>query len=163
MFNFLETFLGAPTRVYGSQSQTTGAADGTDFFLADRIQTMNVAAGHTLTFNGQADADSYLVITTGTEGAERNYVVNVLDTGTSGVDALEIRGADDSDDIFLLRRIVAIANPTRRRRTPASSSCSTVSSALLRDAIAGNETSTNMQRVNYDVGVDGHAGARARW
>ena len=153
VFNFLETFLGAPTRVYGSQSQTTGAADGSDFFLADRIQTMNVAAGHTLTFDGQADTDDYWVITTGTDGPERNYVVNVLDTGVGGDDDLVIRGADDSDDIFLLRRIVAIANETSTN--PAFVILLHGELELLRDAIPNNETSTNMQRVNYDVGIDG--------
>ena len=156
VFNFLETFLGAPTRVYGSQSQTTGTADGTDFFLADRIQTMNVAAGHTLTFNGQADRRQRTSSSRpGTEGAERNYVVNVLDTGVGGDDGLEIRGADGSDDIFLLRRIVAITNPNETATNPAFVILLHGDLALLRDAIAGNETSTNMQRVNYDVGIDG--------
>ncbi len=153
VFNFLETFLGAPTRVYGSQSQTTGTADGSDFFLAFRIQTMNVAAGHTLTFDGQANTDDYWVITTGTDGPERNYVVNVLDTGVGGDDDLVIQGADDSDDIFLLRRIVAIANETSTN--PAFVILLHGELEPLRDAIVGNETSTNMQRVNYDVGIDG--------
>ena len=153
VFNFLETFLGAPTRVYGSQSQTTGTADGNDFFQAFRIQTMNVAAGHTLTFDGQANTDDYWVITTGTDGPERNYVVNVLDTGVGGDDDLVIQGADDSDDIFLLRRIVSIANETSTN--PAFVILLHGELEPLRDAIVGNETSTNMQRVNYDAGIDG--------
>ena len=56
---------------------------------------MNVAAGHTLTLDGQAESDTLRVYTTGSQGSPRNYVVNVLDTGApdDGVDEPTIYGA----------------------------------------------------------------------
>ncbi len=116
--------LGAITRVYGSGTDPRGttatpADDGEDRFYVYYLQTMNVAAGHTLTLDGQADTDTYEVWTTGSQGDVRDYVINVLDTGApdDGVDTLDIFGADstlnglipgttdayDVDDIFLLR------------------------------------------------------------
>jgi hypothetical protein len=51
---FDRAFLGAPTRVYGSQNTAAlDGADGEDRFTVDRLQTMAVAAGHTLTLDGQ--------------------------------------------------------------------------------------------------------------
>ena len=66
-----------------------------------------------------------MVQTTGSQGAARNYVINVLDTGApdDGVDVLSVFGVDGSeadgatDDIFLLRRITAI--PSEAATAPA--------------------------------------------
>ena len=113
---------------------------------------MNVAAGDTLTLDGQGQHDEYLVITTGTQGPERNYVINVLDTGVNDSDNLSIWGADDSDDIFLLRRILAIANETSEN--PAFVDLFHASLASLR-LPNGNASSFNQQRVNYDNGANG--------
>ena len=65
-----------------------------------------------LFLDGQAGTDFYEVHTTGSQGSERNYQVDVRDTGrpADGVDELVVRGVDGSeaegatDDIFLLRR-----------------------------------------------------------
>ena len=48
------------------------------------LQTMNVAAGHTLTLDGQGGSDRYAIWTTGSQGSQRNYVINLLDTGSPG-------------------------------------------------------------------------------
>ena len=68
--------------------------DSEDFFFVNQLQTMNVAAGHTLTLDGQDGTDTYVVNTTGSQaclgndqiaGATcHNYVINVLDTGRAG-------------------------------------------------------------------------------
>ena len=71
---------------------------------------MNVAAGHTLTLDGQADTDAYIVNTNGGNVAvEHNYVINVLDTGAKndGLDTLTVNGTGD-DDVFLLRQVTNI-------------------------------------------------------
>ena len=121
------------TRVYGSQNlSATDGADGEDRFIVYYLQTMNVAAGHTLTLDGQAETDNYAVYTTGSQGSTRDYVINVLDTGAEddGVDELAIYGKDttystsaptpgtkyEADDIFLLRA----ATVHRRRARPAA-------------------------------------------
>ena len=164
-FTFDQTFLGAKTRVYGSQDESAlDEADGEDRFVVDRLQTMAVAAGHTLTLDGQARSDSYTILTTGSQGAERNYVVNVLDTGAQddGVDELAIFGADGTlngesspgvkyptDDIFLLRRVTQIAGETGRpagvRRAAArhaSTACATRSRATRRHPTPSASTTT---------------------
>ena len=51
---------------------------------------MNVAAGHVLNLDGQADDDYYRITTTGSEGATRNYVIDVVDTGASTDDELAV-------------------------------------------------------------------------
>ena len=109
------------------------AGDGEDFFSVDQLQTMNVAAGYTLTLDGQAGTDTYTVNTTGSQGCVanptscHNYVVNALDTGapTDGVDNLIVDGVNSAqsgydglgnpfpaDDIFLLRSTEYLASPT---------------------------------------------------
>ena len=94
------------------------------------LQTMNVAAGHTLTLDGQAGSDRYAIWTTGSQGSQRNYVINLLDTGapSDGVDEAAIYGRDtlygapapagtkyEADDIFLLRAAQSIAGETTDR------------------------------------------------
>ena len=68
---------------------------------------MNVDAGHTLTLDGQADTDTYIVNTNGSNVAvEHNYVINVLDTGAKndGLDTLTVNGTEDPD-VFLMRQV----------------------------------------------------------
>ena len=142
-------FLGSKTRIYGSAAvpplngpspgdADPSLADGEDRFTVFYLQDMDVVsrtvpapgsddagtdpgAGHTLTLDGQADTDYYEIRTLGSHGDERNYVINVLDTGApdNGVDELAIYGFDQidaldgylpgtltrkrTDDIFLLR------------------------------------------------------------
>ena len=127
-----------PTQTIGFWSPIPGinfapTGDGADFFNVNQLQTMNVAAGHTLTLDGQADTDTYTVNTTGSQGCVaspascHNYVINVLDTGapTDGVDNLVVDGVNSNqngldgagnpfptDDIFLLRSEEYLASPT---------------------------------------------------
>ena len=152
-FNFLQTKLGGQTNVYGSASVTTAADDGEDRFFVDRLQTMTRG---TLNLDGQADTDTYLVATTGSEGAQRNYVINVLDTGAKddGVDELTIQGTDESDDIFLLRGMSFI---------PGEASDSPAFVALLHGDVTQARTPSanpsvrpqDVQRINYDANLNG--------
>ncbi|HZK06225.1 MAG TPA: hypothetical protein VFC82_10350 [Actinomycetaceae bacterium] len=177
--------LGSQTRVYGSSSETTGADDGEDRFFVYYLQTMDVAAGHTLTLDGQADTDTYTVYTTGsraTASGVRNYVINLLDTGdpADGADLAAIYGADNldpalngylpgtttaapNDDVFLLRAATCI--PAAGGQTcegdnetadrPAFVALLHGSVANYADLIAGNEPTTAVQRVNYDTALNG--------
>src|SRR5262249_36012313 len=101
-FTFDQTKLDANTTAFGSYlDSATLADDGEDRFIVNQLQSMHVFAnglGDTLTLDGQADTDSYTVYTTGSLGAERNYVINVLDTGRKddGVDTLDIFGIDST-------------------------------------------------------------------
>ncbi len=143
-FVFDQTTLGAFTVARGGRTDTAGATDGEDAFAVIQLQTMNVAAGHVLWLDGQAQGDGYVVFTTGSEGDRRNYVIEVLDTGTSGVDALAVSGTDESDDLFLLRRIESI---------PGFTSTGPAFVTLLATGPAGIVPGA-LQRVNYDTGVD---------
>ena len=146
--------LGGITRIYGSEDLSAAEPDGEDVFTVDYLQTMNVAAGHTLTLDGEAESDTYTISSTGSQGSARNYVINVLDTGASddGVDELAIYGTS-TNDIFLLRRVTQIAGEAADR--PAFVALLHGSLDGLRDTIAGNETSASAQRVNYDTAVNG--------
>ena len=78
-------------------------------FIVNQLQTMDVAGGHTLTLDGQADTDDYAVNTTGQRvGSSRNYVINV----STPAPRRRRRRARD------LRRDV-----TGRPSTPTTSSC----------------------------------------
>ena len=151
-FTFDSTLLGAVTRVYGSDDLSpTNEADGQDYVLVDELRT----TPHRLTLDGQHDSDLYEVRTTGSEGDRRSYVVNVLDTGTVGIDKLDMYGTEASADVFLLRRSTAIFGETSTR--PAFV-------ALLHDDVADARCAANadpacsrpseVQRVNYDAGLD---------
>ena len=168
--------LGGQTRVFGDA--------GEDVMTAFYLQTMNVAAGHTLTLDGQAASDRYVIYTTGSQGSQRNYVINLLDTGApgDGVDEAVIYGRDtlygvpapagtkyEADDIFLLRAAQSIPGETSdspayvallagRGGAPVSSSLSCAAGNDLdcyRDTITGNEPSTFVQRINYDTALNG--------
>ena len=82
--------LGGKTRAYGGGNE--------DIFNVYYLQTMNVAAGHTLTLDGQAGSDTYSIYTLGSHGSDRNYVVNALDTGgqAEDVDVLQVFGYDNT-------------------------------------------------------------------
>ena len=141
-------FIGSKTIAYGSNCTPTvcnsvgdaahdpSIADGEDVFTVYYLQSADVlaapaqsraAAGHSLTLDGQADTDYYRIYTTGSRFAQRNYVINVLDTGAEndGVDELDIYGRDNhdptyngyepgtvtrnpNDDLFLLRAVKCI-------------------------------------------------------
>src|SRR5207249_3264727 len=134
------------------------------------------AGGDTLTLDGQAGTDTYVVNTTGTHGAFRNYVINVLDTGApdDGVDSLAIYGRDTLDpaytgpdgaidDIFLLRRMTEI--PTEKAIRPDLYLNSPAFVALLHGTFAqvtasdptGNPAirPQEVQRINYDSAING--------
>ena len=129
---------------------------------------MDVAAGHTLTLDGQQGSDGYQVITTGSQGDPRNYVVNVLDTGQTGIDGLTVYGTG-GNDIFLLRRTTSIRDiapvgwPAGTPWIPVGSDGSAFI-ALLRTTLGDAATSDpnadpsvrpqDVQRVNYDLGID---------
>ena len=109
--------------------------DGEDFFVVNQLQSMQYGqtapaqpSSDTLTLDGQAGTDTYVINTTGTHGDVRNYVINVLDTGgpTDGVNNLSVYGNDSTDpnfigagkpfdDIFLLRRTTDIPHETGGR------------------------------------------------
>ena len=95
---FDQTTLGGWTRVYGSNLATPADAtaplgDGEDIFTVNQLQTMTVG---TLTLDGQAGTDQYIIKTSGTQAADRDYIINALDTGASddGVDVLSVFGFD---------------------------------------------------------------------
>ncbi len=153
-------FLGSKTRVYGSQDADSTGNDGEDRFVVYYLQdtatatspaNASVVAEHALTLDGQADTDRYEIYTTGSTGIDnRNYVINVLDTGEKddGVDTLTLHGTG-SADVFLLRGMNSI---------PGENSTSPAFAALRHGTIAqikSNEGSTEVQRVNYDESVNG--------
>ena len=164
-------FLGSKTRVHGSQDPDSRGDDGEDRFIIYYLQdtltltspaTENVVAEHTLTLDGQADTDYYEVHTLGSNGEDnRNYVINVLDTGDSndGVDELTIFGNDDTsgetttDDIFLLRAATELPNETADRPAYVAMVHGTLDEYL--DTIEDNEDSPEVQRINYDTGLNG--------
>ena len=77
---------------------------------------MNVAAGHTLTLDGQAETDYYFVYTTGSHGSQRNYVDQRARHGRVGTTA------------STSSRSSAPTRRTRRRRHRARSTRPTTSS-----------------------------------
>ncbi len=144
---------------------TVAHVDGEDRFVVDQLRSMHVdrnGIGDTLTLDGQAGTDSYLVQTTGSQGAARNYVINVLDTGApdDGVDVLSVFGIDGSeadgatDDIFLLRRITAI--PSEAATAPAFVALLHGNLDQARTASAdGSVRPQEVQRINYDANLNG--------
>jgi hypothetical protein len=162
---FDQTHLGGFTRVYGSNAVPVAGAspsgDGEDEFIVRRLQTMTVG---TLTLDGQGESDHYIVETNGTANADRNYVVNALDTGApdDGVDVLTVKGYDSAlngtpagsdvphpaDDIFLLRSTTAIAGETSTR--PAFVA---LLHGTMAHATAGTVAAT--ERINYDAAING--------
>ena len=161
-------------RVYFLQDMAaqTSPAIGTVGFVTDQYTTgaaqldftygMSVLAEHTLTLDGQSDTDSYEVHTLGSQGDERNYIVNVLDTGEEfdGVDTLDIFGHDGEDDIFLLRAVAFLPNEVADRPGYVALLHGTIDE--YQDVITGNETSAKVQRVSYDTGTNGRLTVEGR-
>ena len=177
-------YSGGKTRVYGSDTPTaTGAfapvGDGEDFFLVNLLQSMAYvqtapadASSDTLTIDGQSGTDTVVVNAAGSLGAQRNYVINVLDTGApdDGVDSLAVWGRDSSvegegqpaDDIFLLRRTTDISGETSG---PSLYADNTAFVAVVHDDLAhavasdpnNNSAVRNqtLERVNYDSSING--------
>ncbi|HEX5279640.1 MAG TPA: hypothetical protein VFW28_06150 [Micropepsaceae bacterium] len=189
-FTVLSDYSGGNTIAYGSNAPTPGTSfaptgDGEDFFVVNQLQSMNyiqtVAATNssdTLTLDGQAGSDTYVINTAGSKGADRNYVVNALDSGApdDGVNMLLVygrnapsseEGSDSNgnplpfDDIFLLRRTTGIAGAT----LPTLYSDNTAFVAVLHDSLTNATTSDPnasqgvrnqfLERVNYDSGING--------
>src|SRR5262249_10561038 len=143
--------------------------------------TAGVESGDTLTLDGQAASDTYVINTTGTHGVVRNYVINALDTGApdDGVDSLSVYGRDDNasndpsalyrganasfDDIFLLRRTTSIPNETPNR--PGLYADASAFVALLHGTLGQVQASDpnndpnvrpqSVQRINYDSAING--------
>jgi len=152
------------------------------FYLQDTLtrtspETIDVVAEHTLTLDGQGDTDTYEIYTLGSNGPDtRNYIVNVLDTGDEddGVDEMTIFGLDSpdsgldgdgdpfpTDDIFLMRAAAYLPN-SEAGITPEDTADRPGYVALLHgtlapyeDIVAGNEDSQEVQRINYDTGLNG--------
>jgi hypothetical protein len=160
---FDRTQLGGRTRAFGGQNlDALDGPDGEDTFTVIQLQSMDTGAGHTLTLDGQAQSDTYTIHTTGSRGARRDYVVNVLDTGArgDGTDQVFVHGGDvpaqsetsPTDDIFLLRRATSIPNETSVR--PAYVALVHGTLAQHRDLDRLNAPS-EVQRVNYDSAIEG--------
>src|SRR5439155_23281709 len=199
-FDFEQTYLGGRTRVYGSNTPTPFVAPPgysavaplcpagrtcDDFFYVKQLQTMNVAAGHTLTLDGQEANDSYNILTSGSGGLDRNYIVNVLDTGQpfDGVDYLTICGADTfygpaigagldcdgatrlgplgADDLFLLPRMSFIGSPAavQNETSDRPAFVALLHTTLAVAAPSGTTTlptnAFSVERVNYDTAING--------
>ena len=173
-------FLGSKTRAYGSQDLDETNADGEDRFVVYYLQDTNTqtspnmvtAAEHTLTLDGVSGSDDYKVYTLGSNGPdERNFVINVLDTGRSndGVDELTIYGFNSDqngshegtklpvDDIFLLRLATELPHETADR--PGYVAMVYGQPAPYTDTITGNEValggSNKVARINYDTALNG--------
>ena len=174
-------FLGSKTRAYGSQNLPvfngdTGkyeslGDDGEDRFFVYYLQDTTTQTGpnmitiaeHTLTLDGQAGTDTYEVHTLGSQGNPRNYVINVLDTGApdDGVDQLTIFGRDSTengdsyatDDIFLMRAAAELPNETADR--PGYVALLHGNLGEYQDVVQSNEDSKEVQRINYDTGING--------
>ena len=128
---------------------------------------MNVAAGHTLTLDGEQGSDGYQVITTGSQGDPRNYVVNVLDTGrpawttwpsTGRMATTSSCSADDLDPGYRPGRMARrrAVGPGRLERTRRSSRCCR-HARRRRPSDPNADPSVRpqeVQRVNYDLGID---------
>src|SRR5690606_34369062 len=149
---------------------TTDPYDSADAFNSADGATvqLSVLAEHTLMLDGLSDTDTYEVFTLGSQGDERNYIINVLDTGAEddGVDELAIYGFDSTlngsdqngdkypvDDIFLLRAAAFLPNETASRPGYVALLHGTL--APYEDVIFGNEDSDEVQRISYDDGLNG--------
>jgi Ca2+-binding RTX toxin-like protein len=163
--------LGSDTRIHGSHSPAVAkGADGEDRFTIWYLQTMNVGAGHTLVLDGQAETDTYRFHTSGSRGSSRNYVAHVLDTGApdDGVDELYVYGIDSAtegysapgtsypvDDLFLLRRVTAIAGETADRPAFVALLHTTLATAAPTGISTLADDAFGVERIGYDTAVNG--------
>jgi hypothetical protein len=134
----------------------------TDDSLKDLTDLGWQNAEHTLTLDGQAYTDYYEIHTTGSTGDYRNYIINVLDTGEDddGVDELHILSPaaslvdpDATDDIYLLRAMQDIDNENVDRAGFVAVLHGTL--APYQDIVQFNEDSPEVQRIQYDSGLNG--------
>lgn len=174
-------FLGSKTRAYGTDVADTTSNNDEDSLTVYYLQSMNVGsgqlntapgAGHTLTLDGRQDSDTYEIWTTGSALAfQRNYVINILDTGLAndGVDEASIHGTDATADLFLLRTSRCIDTESSYG-LHADGSCASATEtanrpgfvALLHgtaDAYTTRTVTTDqptaVQRINYDTALNG--------
>lgn len=180
-------FLGSKTRAYGADVASAGNNDE-DTFKVFYLQSMDVGsgqagapagAGHTLTLDGRQDTDTYLLWTTGSAPAfQRNYVVNLLDTGASndGVDEATIFGADATADLFLLRTSRCLdteagyglnadgtcASPTETADRPGFVALLHGTADLYTTQTPVAAQPTAVQRVNYDTALNGRLTVEGR-
>ncbi|HCE72074.1 MAG TPA: type I secretion protein, partial [Ruegeria sp.] len=116
----------------------------------------------TLDLDGAEGTDVYVINTTGTYGEERDYLINVLDTGApdDGTDTLAITGSTGSD-LFLLREITSIENRTADRPSFVAlmhanpNGTDTSLDNAIDQAQTSSDRPSNVQRVNYDRAVNG--------
>jgi hypothetical protein len=62
-----QAYFGSRTIMFGGadNSGTTGPLDGEDRFVVEQLASMDVARGHTLTFDGGSNSDVYVIVTHG--------------------------------------------------------------------------------------------------
>ncbi|OWK21144.1 hypothetical protein AJ88_20810 [Mesorhizobium amorphae CCBAU 01583] len=182
-------FLGSKTRAYGSQDLDVNNVDGEDRFRVYYLQdtatqtspNMQTAAEHTLTLDGVSGTDVYEIYTLGSNNPgqgtagtdfQRNYVINILDSGRSidGVDELTIFGYDSLqnglvggnkpiDDIFLLRGANYLPHESADR--PAYVAMVYGQPKTYADTIEDNEPSNEVARINYDTALKAGSPSRA--
>ncbi len=169
--------LGGDTRIHGSAVDPAAVdadgdpvPDGEDEFTVWYLQTMNVAAGHTLVLDGQAETDHYTFYTTGSRGSPRNYVAYVLDTGNpdDGVDELAIYGYDSTlngnsapttphpyDDLFLLRAVTGIEGEEAIRPAFVALLHTTLAVAAPGGTAVLAANAFMVERIGYDTALNG--------
>ncbi|MCU0918723.1 MAG: hypothetical protein MUF16_00045, partial [Burkholderiaceae bacterium] len=177
-------FIGSQTRVHGSADAESLVDDGEDLIRVYFLQDANVTTGpatavldgtsgnyvpraaqHSLLIDGQAGTDAVEVYTLGSRGNERNYLINVLDTGAKndGKDTLAIYGRDSaanaeggaSDDLFLLRGMSDIVAEADESPGFVALLHGTVEQARQAAGDAGYNRSAEVQRINYDINLNG--------
>jgi hypothetical protein len=116
-FNFINTYLGGQTNVFGTGLSTPTLAQPGNTFFVYELQTMTGLHTDTsgdaltgtqirdnLTLDGQQGNNTYLIDTWGSESAIfHDYIINVLDSGPlGGIDTLTINGGV-GPDVYLMR------------------------------------------------------------
>ena len=180
---FDQTLLAGQTRAFGFATPTAykgfaPAGDGEDTVTVYLLQTMPTTA--TLSLDGQADTDHYIVWTHGSDHGDAHYVINVLDSSmpADGVDTLAIYGADSTrngidpvtglpdstDDIFLLRSTSYLPGESAARPDVYGSYAPAYVAVLhpetdpSADPLTVAQTSGYagvVERINYDRGLNG--------
>ena len=171
-------FIGSKTRVHAGGDEDLMRV----YFLQDAAATtgplVQTVQEHTLTLDGETAADTYEVYTLGSQGDERNYVVNLLDSGApdDGSDTATIFGHESTengtipgtedekyaaDDIFLLRTAAFLPNePSADRPGYVAMMHGDVETYL--DVDETTNASTEVQRINYDTAINGRLTVQGR-
>ena len=106
-----------------------------------------------------------IVRTTGSSGPDRNYVINVLDTGApdDGVDTLDVFGSDGVD-LILMRQVTSIPCALPECTQENGASTPAFVAVMHADVATASPVSTGqivtapdfpVERVNYDARIDG--------